>query len=237
VSYLFVNTFVRMEHVRNGPTPNLTVQVTGIQWAWTYKYANGKTSNTSLVIPVGQVVRLQVTSRDVLHAFWVPRLGGQVYAIPGQMNHGWIQADKPGPYFGQCNELCGLNHYAMDIQVDAVTAQQFQDYLAGKFIPGVGAPVGERVTNGTPVTTVGENDQLKFAPAEASVKVGDVIQWTNQGTAIHNVVFDNRAVPASDTMNGGDKYQLKFLKPGTYHYVCTFHVASGMNGTITVTGG
>ena len=57
----------------------------------------------------------------------------------------------------------------------------------------------------------------------------------NQGSSAHNVTFDNSQVPTSDTMNGGDKYELKFGKPGTYHYVCTFHTAFNMQGTITVT--
>jgi len=82
VSFLFIRTTLRMDYVRNGPPPQQTIQVTGIQWAWSYKYPNGRTSNTKLTIPVGQVVRLQVTSKDVLHSFWVPRLGGQIYARP-----------------------------------------------------------------------------------------------------------------------------------------------------------
>ena len=237
VSFLFIRTTLRMDYVRNGPPPNVTVQVTGIQWAWTFKYPNGRTSNGRMVIPVGQVVRLQVTSRDVLHSFWVPRLGGQVYAIPGQTNHGWIQADKAGEYFGECNELCGLAHYAMSIEVDAVSTKDYQDFLAGKQPTGGGPALGEKVAGVTPGRTVSENDAQKFEPAQVSVKVGDVVQWTNDGTAVHNVTFDNKSVPNSDTMNGNDKYELKFSKAGTYHYVCTFHVSVGMQGTITVTGG
>jgi cytochrome c oxidase subunit II len=237
VSFLFVRTTLRMDYVRNGPTPDLTVQVTGIQWAWSYKYPNGKTSNGTMTIPVGRVVRLQVTSRDVLHAFWVPRLGGQVYAIPGQTNHGWIEASQPGKYYGECNELCGLAHYAMSIEVDAVSQSDYEAFLAGKVPPGAGPALGEKVSGATAASNVSENDALKFQPGNATVKVGDVVQWTNDGTAAHNVTFDNKAVPSSETQNGGDKYEVKFLKAGTYSYVCTFHVAAGMKGTITVTGG
>jgi cytochrome c oxidase subunit 2 len=75
VSFLFIRTTLRMDYVRNGPPPQQTIQVTGIQWAWSFKYPNGRTSNTKLTIPAGQVIRLQVTSKDVLHSFWVPRLG------------------------------------------------------------------------------------------------------------------------------------------------------------------
>ena len=236
VTFLFIRTALNIDYVRNGPPPNLTVQVTGIQWAWSYKYPNGKTSNGTLTIPVGQVVELQVTSKDVLHSFWVPRLGGQVYAIPGEKNHGWIEASKPGTYMGQCNELCGLGHYGMGIEVDAVSQTDYQAFLAGKPVGGAQA-AADKVTGAPATSSVSETDALKFEPSSASVKVGDVVQWTNSGTSIHNVTFDNKSVPSSDTMNGGDKFELKFSKPGTYHYVCTFHQAAGMEGTITVTGG
>src|SRR5438552_14771731 len=197
VAFLFVRTTLRMDYVRNGPPPQVTVQVTGVQWAWGFKYSNGKSSFTKMMIPVGQVVRIEVTSRDVLHSFWVPRLGGQVYAIPGQMNHGWIEASQPGTYLGQCNELCGLGHYAMSLEVDAVSSADYQAYLSGKGLPGGGQPVADKVSGVTAVVHVNETDALKFEPASSTAKVGDVIQWTNAGTALHNVTFSNQQVPSS----------------------------------------
>jgi plastocyanin len=81
---------------------------------------------------------------------------------------------------------------------------------------------------------VGQTDELKFVPASATAKVGDVIQWKNEGTALHNVVFDNQLVPSSDPMNQGDTFEVKFTQAGTYTYVCKFHEAQNMRGTITV---
>lgn len=236
VGFMFIRTALRMDYVRNGPPPQQVVQVTGIQWAWSFKYPNGRTSNTKLTIPVGQVIRLQVTSRDVLHSFWVPRLGGQIYAKPGFQNSGWIEASQPGQYFGQCNELCGLGHWFMLLEVDAVSEADYQAFLSGAAPPGVTA-AAEKVSGQAATVSVSETDALKFEPSSATAKVGDVIEWTNSGSALHNVTFDSQQVPSSDTQNGGDKFELKFSKPGTYHYVCTFHVAAGMQGTITVTGG
>jgi len=236
VAFLFVRTTLRMDYVRNGPPPQVTVQVTGVQWAWGFKYSNGKSNFSKLTIPAGQVVRLEVTSRDVLHSFWVPRLGGQVYAIPGQMNHGWIEASQPGQYFGQCNEFCGLDHYSMTLEVDAVTPAQYQAFLSGAPPPGAGPPPAQKANGVTAAANVAETDELKFQPSSATVKVGDVVQWTNTGNSVHSVTFDNQQVPSLDTQNGGEKYEVKFLKPGTYHYICTYHVTSGMTGTITVSG-
>lgn len=235
VSFLFVRTTLRMDYVRNGPPPQQTVQVTGIQWAWSFKYSNGKTSFGTLTIPVGQVVRLQVTSKDVLHSFWVPRLGGQIYAKPGYQNNGWIEASQPGTYYGQCNELCGVSHYAMTLQVNAVSADQYQAFLSGA--PPPGGAAAEKVSGVPAAVNVGETDDLKFAPTTVTAKVGDVIQWKNNGTAVHNVVFDNQQVPSSESMNQGDTFEVKFTKPGTYSYVCKFHEANNMRGTVTVTAG
>ncbi len=235
VSFLFIRTTLRMDYVRNGPPPQQTIQVTGIQWAWSFKYPNGKTSISTLTIPVGQVVRLQVTSKDVLHSFWVPRLGGQIYAKPGFQNSGWIEASQPGTYYGQCNELCGLYHFSMTLQVDAVSADQYQAFLSGA--PPPGGAAAEKVTGVPAAVNVGQTDALKFVPGTVTAKVGDVIQWKNNGSLVHNVVFDNSQVPSSETMNQGDTFEVKFTKAGTYSYVCKFHEANNMRGTITVTGG
>ena len=236
VGFMFVRTALRVDYLRNGPPPQQSIQVTGIQWAWSFKYPNGKTSFTKLTIPTGQVIRLHVTSKDVLHSFWVPRLGGQIYAKPGFNNDGWIEASQPGQYFGQCNELCGVGHWFMVLEVDAVSADQYQAFLSGTLPPGTTA-VAEKVTGATAGVKVAEADALVFQPSSATAKVGDVIEWTNTGNAVHNVVFDNQGVPSSDTMNQGDTFEIKFTKPGTYSYVCKFHESVNMRGTITVTGG
>jgi cytochrome c oxidase subunit 2 len=236
VGFMFVRTALRVDYLRNGPPPQQSIQVTGIQWAWSFKYPNGKTSFTKLTIPTGQVIRLHVTSKDVLHSFWVPRLGGQIYAKPGFNNDGWIEASQPGQYFGQCNELCGVGHWFMVLEVDAVSADQYQAFLSGTLPPGTTA-VAEKVTGATAGVKVAETDALVFQPSSATAKVGDVIEWTNTGNAVHNVVFDNQGVPSSDTMNQGDTFEIKFTKPGTYTYVCKFHESVNMRGTITVTGG
>jgi plastocyanin len=125
----------------------------------------------------------------------------------------------------------------MLLEVDAVSDADYQAFLSGAPPPGTGPPVAEKVSGVSPTITVAEGDDLKFQPSSATAKVGDVVEWSNNGTAIHNVTFDSPQVPSSETQNGGDKFELKFATAGTYHYVCTFHEAVGMQGTITVTAG
>jgi plastocyanin len=91
---------------------------------------------------------------------------------------------------------------------------------------------GEKVQGQTAAATVKESDQLQFSPTSVSIKAGDVLEWDNTGQIAHNVTFDDYQSITSDTMNGGDTYQVKFTQPGTYQFHCTFH--PGMNGTVTV---
>src|ERR1700730_6778105 len=123
----------------------------------------------------------------------------------------------------------------MLLEVDAVSDADYQVVLGGAAPPGgAGAEAVSVVPAGV---NVGETDVLKFEPATVTAKVGDVIEWKNNGTLVHNVVFDNQAVPSSDPMNQGDAFEVKFTKAGTYTYVCKFHEANNMRGTITVSGG
>ena len=81
------------------------------------------------VVPVGRVVRLQVTASDVIHAWKIPAFGVHMDAVPGRLNETWFQVDEPGIYFGQCSELCGINHAYMPITVKAVSDEQYAQWI------------------------------------------------------------------------------------------------------------
>ena len=98
----------------------VVVQVTAHQYWWAFTYPQtGITTADDLHIPVGKKIDLELTSADVMHAFWVPRLGGKTDAVPGRTNYMWLEASKPGIYTGQCAEFCGTGHADMRIVVDA----------------------------------------------------------------------------------------------------------------------
>jgi plastocyanin len=98
-----------------------------------------------------------------------------------------------------------------------------------------GPPIGSVVQNQTATTMIQATDQLTFAPEKASVHVGDVVEWVNNGTVTHTVTFNDHTELNDDTLapNGG-VWQIKFTLAGTYPYICTIH-QPGMVGTITVT--
>jgi cytochrome c oxidase subunit 2 len=113
----------------------LQVEVIGHQWWWEYNYfdASGKTiahTANELHIPTGRKVQLLITSADVIHNYWPPKLSGKIYAIPGRENHMTIQADTPDFYYGQCAEYCGLSHANMRLRVVAEPPAQFDRWLA-----------------------------------------------------------------------------------------------------------
>lgn len=110
--------------------PAATVQVIGHRWWWEVRYLDRDPTKTFVTaneihVPVGKPVRLELTSDDVVHSFWIPQLAGKTDVIPGQRNVAWIEADKPGIYRGQCTEYCGLQHANMAAFVIAEPAASF----------------------------------------------------------------------------------------------------------------
>lgn len=140
------------------PKPDLTIKATGNQWNWAYEYpdqgigeyvstmmteeqvaaqglphsAYRMAANEPIVVPVGKTVRVQVTAADVIHAFALPAFGLKVDAVPGRLNETWFRADRTGTFYGQCSELCGIDHAFMPIQINVVTQAEFEAWVAQK---------------------------------------------------------------------------------------------------------
>lgn len=100
------------------------------QWLWTFRYPDGQTSTGVLHVKAGETFQVDVTSGDVIHSFWVPRLGGKIDAVPGRTNRISLRADRPGAYHGQCAEYCGVGHVEMPFTVVAHSAERYSDALA-----------------------------------------------------------------------------------------------------------
>ncbi|MBS3803823.1 MAG: cytochrome c oxidase subunit II [Oleiphilaceae bacterium] len=106
------------------------IEVIGHQWWWEVNYPDTNISlRDTLHMPAGVPVDLHVTSADVIHSFWVPRLGGKIDMIPGHTNVLRLRADKPGTYRGLCAEFCGLVHAGMVFTVEAHDREGFEKWL------------------------------------------------------------------------------------------------------------
>ncbi|MBJ7515778.1 MAG: cytochrome c oxidase subunit II [Stenotrophomonas sp.] len=106
-----------------------------------------------LVLPVDTKVRFVITSDDVIHAWWVPALGWKQDAIPGFINEAWTSIDTPGVYRGQCAELCGKDHGFMPIVVEAVSKEDFKQWLAQKKPAPAAAPAAPATPNAPETAT------------------------------------------------------------------------------------
>jgi cytochrome c oxidase subunit II len=108
-------------------TEPLRIEAEARQWIWTFRYPSygGVKTQGVLHLPSGIPVDVVVTSVDVIHAFWIPRLAGKIDAVPGHTNLLRIQADRPGSYQGICNEFCGAGHSGMRFDVVVHPAAEF----------------------------------------------------------------------------------------------------------------
>ena len=113
--------------------PAVTVQVIGHRWWWEVQYPSDPSHSVvtanEIHIPVGQPVRIELSSADVIHSFWIPQLAGKTDVIPGQRNVAWIEADSAGVYRGACTEYCGLQHANMAAFVIAEPPAKFAQWL------------------------------------------------------------------------------------------------------------
>ncbi len=144
------------------PKADLTLKATGNQWYWSYEYPDQHIAeyvsnplseadsakaglpyklavNNPIVVPVGKTVKVLVAGADVLHAFFIPAFGVQVTAVPGRINQVWFQTEKTGRYYGECNELCGVDHSFMPIEVDVVDQPTFDAWVAKHATPAPAA--------------------------------------------------------------------------------------------------
>ncbi len=116
--------------VAQGAAPPLRIDAIGRQWAWELHYPDsGVRLVNEMRMPVGRPVDIHVSTRDVIHSFWVPRLGGKIDAVPGRTNVIRLRADEAGRFRGQCAEFCGLEHAHMTMTVQAMEAGAFDAWL------------------------------------------------------------------------------------------------------------
>jgi len=145
------------------PEADITIKVTGNQWYWGYEYVDdgvafdsfmlardeleefGYSQNeyrlatdTSVVVPIGATIVMQLTGADVIHSWTIPAFGVKQDAVPGRLSQLWFAAEREGIYFGQCSELCGKDHAYMPITVKVVSQETYDAWLIeAKDINGV----------------------------------------------------------------------------------------------------
>jgi cytochrome c oxidase subunit 2 len=128
----------------------LHVEVTGHRWWWSVRYPDtGFTTANEMRVPTGRPIEVSVRAVDVIHSFWVPQVAGKTDAIPGQPNHMVFEVDKPGLYWGECAEFCGIQHTHMAIAVVALSPGDFATWQARHRTPPATTTKAARVGRST----------------------------------------------------------------------------------------
>jgi cytochrome c oxidase subunit II len=130
VFLLGVSIYGHVSLAAPGAVPIMRIEVIGHRWWWEVHYPEeGIITANEIHIPVGEPVEIYLTSRDVIHSFWVPQLAGKLDMNPGETNSMWIQADEIGVYRGICAEFCGLQHARMQFMVVAEPREDFEAWV------------------------------------------------------------------------------------------------------------
>jgi cytochrome c oxidase subunit II len=138
VAFLFGITVVATDGFTSlKDKPDLTVDVVGFQWQWQFEYPDqhivlngGQDGNPTLVLPVGETIRFNLSSNDVNHSFWVPEFLEKRDLIPGVDNSIEVKITEPGEWTGRCAEYCGLDHWKMTFTVKAIPQDEFDQWVA-----------------------------------------------------------------------------------------------------------
>jgi len=149
-----VPSFKLLYYVDRVAEPEMTLKVTGYQWYWGYEYPDHDgmafssymiedadidekkgqvrllSTDNPVVLPIDTDIQVLVTAGDVLHSWAMPAFGVKTDSVPGRLNETWMNISKPGVYYGQCSEICGVKHAYMPIEVHALPKADYETWVA-----------------------------------------------------------------------------------------------------------
>jgi len=260
---LFVASWQTLNRVEaRSDTPPVTIDVLAFQFDWQFDYRDAGVSvigmpdqHAEMVVPVGEPIRINLRSADVIHAFYVPAFNFKLDAVPGRVNSFEFTVREPGVYRGQCAEFCGLYHSRMLLTVRAVPRAEFDAWLASKAAPaaassapataspsapGGASPAASPAGGGTaePIRIAANN--IAFDQAELRVPADQpfALVFENQEPVPHNVAIYTDA-SASQPLFVGEifagpaerTYSVPALPAGSYFFRCDVHPVQ-MTGTL-----
>jgi cytochrome c oxidase subunit 2 len=222
----------------------LVVRLDAARWAWTVTYpAAGVTTGTEMVLPVDRPIRFEITSKDILHSFWIPAFRIKIDAVPGAVTQANVTPEKTGstdddPLMRiQCAELCGLNHSTMLLPVRVVEEAEFDDWLTEQI-----GPTETCEPDGTDLAIVAKD--IAFDPKCLAAPADEpfTITLDNQDDGIpHNISIAadpgwEEVLYAGATFNGvaTQVEEVPGLPAGTYLFRCDVHPIPAMSGTFVV---
>jgi cytochrome c oxidase subunit 2 len=143
------------DHMQTPPADAIPVYVTGKQWMWTFSYPDGRASMDVLTVPVNRPIKLVLTSRDVIHSFYVPAFRMKHDVVPGRYYTAWFEANTPGVYDIDCAEYCGVSHSRMLGKVQVLAQNDYSRWLEGQPVRTVEGLIGATATSGGDLAETG----------------------------------------------------------------------------------
>ncbi len=131
---MFFSGYAGFKNMRNAPEDSFTIKVIGKMWVWNFEYLNGKKTDT-LYVPLSKPIKMEITSTDVNHSFYIPSFRVKEDAIPGRKNYLWFQPTALGSFNIECAEYCGLNHSAMYSKVVVMPDSEFDKWYNTPDVP------------------------------------------------------------------------------------------------------
>jgi cytochrome c oxidase subunit 2 len=164
---------VDLSDTASPPSPaRVTIDVIGHQWWWEFRYAGSDAVTANEVhVPVGVPVELRLSTDDVIHSFWVPRLTPKTDLIPKKVNTTWLTVSEPGTYRGECAEYCGMEHAYMDFVLVAQSSTDYQSWLTHQAQPAA-QPTSTLARQGMSLvttTTCASCHTVRGTPADGDV--------------------------------------------------------------------
>jgi cytochrome c oxidase subunit 2 len=171
------------------------ITATGSQWWFKFEYPREQISGVGplvtaneLVIPAGRPVHIDLRTLDVVHSFWVPKLAGKVDMIPNRPNHLWLQADRPGYFYGQCAEFCGDSHALMRFRVIALAPPDFAAWLENQEKPA-------RVVTPAMVAAARKQPRITFASWKPGTGAGEALSGSPAFDANPFAAWKEKQIP------------------------------------------
>jgi cytochrome c oxidase subunit 2 len=169
---MFYFGWTNFEYMRNPPRDAMVVEGTGRQWAWSFKYPNGRVAD-ELYVALGEPVKVEVRSVDVIHGFYVPAFRVKADAVPGKTNFVWFRPETLGTFDIQCTVICGVDHSYMLSKVHVLSVPDFKKwYFADENAPAEAAAPAPAAGTPSALALMEEKECLTCHSVDGTPMVG-----------------------------------------------------------------
>lgn len=186
------------------PKDSLEIHVYGQMWSWEFVYKNGRKTTNEFYVPSHRPVKLIMTSRDVIHSFFIPAFKIKQDTVPGAYSSLWFQANKEGSFHVFCTELCGTGHSAMTAKLHVVPAEEWESWLKNDPYKGLSLKeIGEKTFQGRCTACHKTSSEKMIGPGLAGLyRANRILQNGKSVTADENYIRESILNPGAKIVQG-----------------------------------